>query len=174
MAISLIAAMDKNRLIGKGNELPWHIPNDFKWFKEKTKGKPVLMGRKTFESIGNPLPERRNVVLSRDTSYRVDNSSKTGKRYTDFVYTDHDLEHALRNWSYKTELMVIGGAELYRAAMPFADKMYITRIDAEFKGDVFFPEYEDDWKIIWQQRDCDKNYSFEFQILVPNEGASHE
>ncbi len=136
--ISVIAAMSENRVIGKDNKLPWYIPEDLAWFKEKTRGKPVIMGRKTHESIGKKLPGRLNIVISRDKDYV--SSCK-------YVYIHNSLEDAIKKYEGLDELMIIGGSELYKVAIPLADRMYLTRIGASFEGDTFFPEYdESEWE----------------------------
>jgi dihydrofolate reductase len=136
--ISLLFAMDKNQVIGANNDLPWHLPNDLKFFKEKTTGNTIIMGRKTFDSIGRALPNRRNVVLSRQ---KVE--LPTG------VELIHDVDTIL-NWDKDhpgEELFVIGGGGLFKQILPHADRMYVTLIDEEFDGDVFFPEFSlGDWK----------------------------
>jgi len=132
--ISVIAAMSENRVIGKDNKLPWYIPEDLAWFKEKTRGKPVIMGRKTHESIGKKLPGRLNIVISRDKDY-----ISTIK----YVYTYNSLEDAIKKYEGLDELMIIGGSELYKVAIPLADRMYLTRIGASFEGDTFFPAYDE-------------------------------
>ena len=127
--ISFIFAMDRNRVIGKDNQLPWHLPNDLKFFKETTHGHAVIMGRKTHESIGRPLPERRNLVLTTQQGYEAPGC---------------EVVHAVDELPLDTaeELFVIGGAEIYRALLPVADRLYVTHIDAEFEGDAFFPEID--------------------------------
>lgn len=129
--ISLIAAIGKNNELGKGNTLLWHMPADMKYFRETTLLHPVVMGRKTFESIGRPLPNRRNIVITRDLNYK-----KEG------VEIVHSLNEALDLFpDQKEEIFMIGGAEIYRQVMPIADKLYITHIKAEDKNaDAFFPE----------------------------------
>ena len=146
MIISLIAAMDKNRVIGKNNTLPWSMPADLKRFREITKGKPVIMGRKTFESIGRPLPDRLNIVMTRDKNYRAKGCVMV-----------HSVEEAIAAAGDAAEIMVIGGAEIFGQFLPLADKMYLTIIDAEFEGDTFFPEYDPkEWKkITWQEFPAD-------------------
>lgn len=131
MVISLIAAIGKNNELGKGNTLLWKLPADQKYFKEKTSGHPVIMGRKTFESIGKPLPNRRNIVITRDTNY-----SREG------IEIAHSLSDALEMLkNTKEEIFVIGGAEIYKQTFPIADKLYVTHIDAGDKeADAFFPE----------------------------------
>ncbi len=132
MKITLIAAMDRNQLIGKDNDLPWHLPADLKFFKQQTTGKTLLMGRKTCESLPFALPNRRNIVLSRNQNFSRDGFE---------VIESLDL---ITNCQ---ELMVIGGAKIYEFMLPYATHMIITRIDAEFEGDTHFPSV--DWKN-WQ------------------------
>lgn len=135
--ISLIAAIGKNNELGKGNTLLWHLPADLKHFKEITTLHPVIMGRKTFESIGHPLPNRRNIVITRNLNYKKDLPAEAGG--VEFVYS---LNEALDLFGDQNEeIFIIGGGELYKQTMPIADKLYITRIDAENKdADTFFPE----------------------------------
>lgn len=132
--LSLIAAMDENGLIGAGRGLPWHLPNDLKYFKRMTLGKPILMGRKTWETLDKPLPQRLNLVMTRDTAYHVDGAK--------IVRT---LEGAMRLAKADgfEELMVVGGAEVYALALPQADTLYLTRIQGRFEGDTWFPHV--DW-----------------------------
>lgn len=128
--LSLIWAMDEQGLIGAGNALPWRLPADMRWFRRHTLGKPVLMGRKTFESIGRPLPDRRNLVLS----HRLD--ALPGCEIV------RSLE-AARRLAGDAELMVIGGAQVYALALPAAERLYLTRVHGVFEGDAFFPPV--DW-----------------------------
>ena len=135
--ISLIWAMDKNRLIGNGLKLPWRLPADLAFFKQKTFGKPIIMGRKTYESIGKPLPGRKNIILSRNPSYHPEGT-----------YTAANVSEAVKLADYD-EAFVIGGAEIYSLFLPVAGRLYITRIHAEFTGDIYFPNYpESDWILI--------------------------
>lgn len=131
--LSLIAAMDRNRLIGCENQLPWHLPADLQHFKKVTMGKPVLMGRKTWESLGRPLPGRLNITISRNPDYQPDGT----------VVVD-SLEAAITAAGEADEIMIIGGANLYQQALPHVDRLYITRVEAEFEGDAWFPEINDD------------------------------
>ncbi|WP_421159670.1 type 3 dihydrofolate reductase [Aeromonas dhakensis] len=139
MMISMIAAMAHDRVIGLDNQMPWHLPADLAHFKRVTLGKPVLMGRKTFESIGRPLPGRRNLVISRNLDYRAD-----GVEVIDSV----DAALALLG-SNVAELMVIGGGHLYGQLLPRADRLYLTRIDLAVEGDTRFPAFDEgDWSCI--------------------------
>ena len=135
MNISIIVAMATNRVIGHENRLPWHLPADLQHFKRITMGKPILMGRKTWESIGRPLPGRTNIVITRDVSYSADG-----------CVVVHSLDAALEAARDNDEIMVIGGAEFYRQVLPRASTLYLTLVDGEFEGDAFFPEIdENEW-----------------------------
>lgn len=131
--ISLIVAMSENRVIGVNNSLPWSIPEDLKRFKLITLNHPILMGRKTFESIGRTLPKRTNIVITRDRSYRVEGGAVC-----------FSLEEALE-WARRSpgseEIFIIGGAEIFRQAMPLAHKIYLTEVQWPFEGDTFFPDF---------------------------------
>lgn len=133
MIISLITAMDRNRLIGSNNQLPWHLPADFAHFKSVTMGKPVIMGRKTYESIGKPLPGRTNIVLSRDPDIRYEG-----------VACVSSFEQALLLVADVEEVMIIGGSTIYEMLLPRANRLYLTYVDAEFEGDAWFPEFDTD------------------------------
>ena len=130
MAINLIVAHGTNREIGYNNKLLWHVPSDLKRFKQITSGHIIVMGRKTFESIGYALPNRTNIVLTRDTSFTSPN-----------IVTQHSTDSILRLSQHK-EIFIIGGPEVYRAFLPFANGLYITKIIGDFKADTYFPEYE--------------------------------
>lgn len=126
----MIAAMAADRVIGLNNQMPWHLPADLQHFKKVTLGKPVLMGRKTYESIGRPLPGRRNVVVSRQLS--------PANSPVEWVSS---IEQALLLLSEQPEVMIIGGAEIYRQCLPLAQRLYLTEIALETAGDAFFPDY---------------------------------
>lgn len=143
MKLSLIAAAANNNVIGRNNELPWHLPQDLKYFKSVTLGKPVIMGRKTFESIGKPLPGRTNIVITRQSDWQ-----HAGVLVASSVQDALELAENFRNELGQTadEVMVIGGAEIYRCALPLANKVYLTRIDEDIVGDAWFPQLPDaDW-----------------------------
>lgn len=153
MIISLIAAMGRNHVIGKDNSLPWKLPGDMKRFKELTVGKPVIMGRKTFESIGRPLPNRTNIILTRDRNYKAAG-----------CVVAHSLNEALEAAKGK-EIMVAGGEQIFREFLPKADKMYLTFIDKDFEGDAYFPKYnENEWKEI-RKEGHSNDYSYTFVDL---------
>lgn len=162
LTLSLIVAMARNRVIGRDNALPWHLPEDLKYFKAVTMGKPILMGRKTFESIGRPLPGRLNIVITRDPGWQHPG-----------VAVASSLEHALEQAALEPdaraagEVMVIGGEQIYRAAIEKADRLYITRVEAEVAGDAFFPEYDEGtWREIKrQQPEQQGDTPYFFQVL---------
>ena len=129
--VSLVVAMARNGVIGRDNALPWRLPEDLRRFKAATMGKPILMGRRTFDSIGHPLPGRLNLVLTRDHTW-----SAPG------VLVVHSLEQALAQSAGAEELMVIGGADVYRLALPYTQRIYLTRVDAQVPGDTYFPTLE--------------------------------
>jgi len=129
MTLSLIVAVDENNGIGKDNKLPWHLPADLKHFKALTTGHPIIMGRKTFESIGKALPNRRNIVISRQTDYVAEGVSVVSS-----------LDEAFRICKTDDESFVIGGAEIFKYALPLANILYLTVIHHEFNADTFFPE----------------------------------
>jgi dihydrofolate reductase len=141
MIISIIAAMDRNHLIGNNNQLPWHLPADFAHFKSVTMGKPIVMGRKTFESIGKPLPGRTNIVLSRNPDIRFEG-----------VVCVSSIEVALAAVPDAEELMVIGGSTVYEMLLPQVNRMYFTYVDAEFEGDAWFPEFDES---LWLETDSE-------------------
>ncbi|MGG0187742.1 dihydrofolate reductase [Bacillus rhizoplanae] len=137
--ISLLVAMDKNRLIGKDNQLPWHLPADLAYFKKVTMGHPIIMGRKTFESIGRPLPGRTNIILTRNKNYEMEGC--------EVIHSIDDVQKM--DEQMNEEIFVIGGAEIFKEVLPFADRLYITKIEEVFEGDTFFPEINyDEWKEI--------------------------
>lgn len=129
LKIHAIVAMDPSQVIGYGNELPWHLPEDLKQFKQRTTGHTIIMGRKTFDSIGRPLPNRRNIVLTRQA---INISG---------VEVIHDLCE-LRELKHNGTLFIIGGAEIYRLALPYCHGIYLTRLKQEYNGDVYFPDFE--------------------------------
>ncbi|MCY7388891.1 MAG: dihydrofolate reductase [Burkholderiales bacterium] len=131
MRISLIVAMAKNRVIGSKNKMPWHLPADFAYFKKMTTGHPVIMGRKTFESIGHPLPGRRNIVISRNATMHADGVEIMAS-------LEQAFDACLRS-AANLEAYVIGGATIYMDALPRADRILITEVDASPDGDIFFP-----------------------------------
>ena len=155
--ISLVAAMAKNKVIGKDKKMPWHLPADLAHFKKVTLGKPIIMGRKTFESIGKPLPGRRNLVVTRQ-AIQFDDCEMFSS-----------LEAALHTVADEIEIMIIGGGNLYRQALPRADRLYLTFIDLAVGGDTFFPDWdEQEWQEVSNEKydSNEKNpYAYRFVVL---------
>lgn len=157
MRISLIVAASANDIIGAGGALPWHLPDDFRWFRAQTMGKPIAMGRKTWESLGHPLPGRQNIVITRDRGYTA-----TGAEVVD------SPEAAVRIAGDAPELMVIGGGEIFRAVRSQASRLYLTRVDATVEGDTHFPPPDPArWKLVSCEShaaDLRHAHAFEFRI----------
>jgi dihydrofolate reductase len=157
--ISIIVAVSENGVIGRGGDLPWHLGNDLRRFQQLTMGHTVIMGRRTWESIGRPLPGRRMVVISRRPDFRVDDSD---------VRVVSSLDDALRVAASANddEAFVIGGAELYRAALPRANRLYFTRVHAEVAGDTFFPVVSwKDWRLV-ESRACDADQKNDYPHML--------
>ncbi|RYY39930.1 MAG: dihydrofolate reductase [Chitinophagaceae bacterium] len=156
MMLSLLVAAAQDNVIGKDNQLPWHLPGDLKYFKNLTWGMPILMGRKTFESIGKPLPGRHSIVITRNTGW-----SHPG------VEVVHSVEAAVEAAQQRQvkELFLIGGAEIFRAALPKAQRVYLTRIYQRYDGDAFFPELGPEWKLVKEHvvdaQDATPRHSFQ-------------
>ena len=147
MVISIIAAVSENNVIGNNNTLIWHLKEDMKYFKEKTSGHHIIMGRKTFESIsgGKPLPNRISIVITRDKNYERDG-----------IIVCHSLDEAIDKCTDENEVFIIGGGQIYKEAIEICDNLYITKIHKDFEGDIKFPEiHENKWKLT----NCDKHYS---------------
>lgn len=160
MIISMIAAMAQDRVIGKDNQMPWHLPADFAWFKRCTLGKPVVMGRKTYQSIGRPLPGRHNIVISRDSELEIEG-----------VTTVTSIDEALQAAGEVEEVMIIGGGTIYQACLAKANKLYITYIDASVDGDTQFPAWSDEFGETYAESYAadDKNaYDMRFVVLEKN------
>jgi dihydrofolate reductase len=156
MKIILVAAYAQNRVIGKNNELVWRLPNDFKHFKDLTMGHPMIMGRKTFESLGKPLPGRTSIIITRDRQYQQEG-----------CIVVHSLEEGIAEArQLDEEIYIIGGSQIYEQALPLATKMYLTEVKASPEGDAFFPQFSTD---LWQetarksfQKDDKHDYDFDF------------
>lgn len=152
--ISIIAAISKNGVIGNNNKLLWHIPEDFARFKKITSGHPVIMGRKTFESIGKPLSNRTNIIITRDENYK-----------TEGCLVVHSLEEAIKLANGK-KIFIIGGGQIYKQAITFADKLYLTVIKKDFSGDTYFPDYSRFKKVIYKKDGKSGNLEYTFLELV--------
>lgn len=135
MKKSMIVAMAENRVIGRNNKLPWYLPNDLKYFKQTTMGKPILMGRKTFESIGKPLPGRSNIVITRNPDWCAE-----GIKVVHSLEQAFELAVSIAEIDGAEELMIIGGDQIYQTALDQMDRIYLTQVHAEVDGDAYFPE----------------------------------
>lgn len=157
MKLALIVATDKNRLIGKNNDLPWYLSADLRYFRNVTMGKPIIMGKNTHESIGRPLPGRQNIVVTNNQSYQA--------RGCTVVYS---IGEALQMVANVDEAVVMGGASLYAQLLPRADTLYLTLVDAELEGDAWFPEWcLDDWQQISREdhvKDDKNEYPYSFIV----------
>jgi len=161
ISVSLIVAVAKNAVIGLDNQLPWHIPEDLKWFKQNTMGKPMIMGRKTFESLGRPLPGRPHIVLTRDESF-----SYEGVHVVHTVESALELARSLAEAQQLSEIMVIGGANIYQQMLPLVSKIYRTLVDLEPDGDAFFHLEEGQWEVVQETKKTSKGgYFFLTQVL---------
>ena len=159
LALVVIAALDRNRAIGRGNALPWHLPDDLKRFKALTLGKPVLMGRKTAESLGRALPKRRNLVLTRSGRVPFDGMEAVASL---------DEAQALAVAYGVDELCVIGGGELYASALPLASRLHLTHVDTAVEGaDAFFPAFDAaDWRVVSREtHPMDERHAFAFEFV---------
>lgn len=154
--MSAIAAIATNRVIGHGNKLLWNIPEDMKYFREVTRGHAVVMGRKTFESIGRPLPNRLNIVITRDQNFSAEG-----------VTVCHSLEEALNFAREKEseEVFIIGGAQIYTQALPFTDRLYLTIVHKDFEGEAVFPEHKEFTNVVSQKDSRDANLEYTFLVL---------
>jgi len=156
--ISLIWAMDEQRLIGVDNRLPWKLPADMRWFRRHTLGKPIVMGRKTFDSFGGrPLPERTNIVVTRDPDYSADGAV--------VVYS---IDEALAAASSVDEVMIIGGASFYEQMLPQAERLYISQVHGQFEGDAWFPEFDmSGWhEVLREEQPVDEKNSHACSFIV--------
>jgi dihydrofolate reductase len=163
MKVALIAAFAQNRVVGINNTLPWHLPEDLKYFKRTTSGKAIIMGRKTYESIGRPLPNRTNIVVSRNPDFTAEG-----------IVTVTTLEAAIKHAESVNlingidEVMIIGGAAIYEASLPMADRLYLTHVHAEVKGDAYFPEVDfSDWNEVGREdfsKDNSNPFDYSFSV----------
>ncbi|MFC4404401.1 dihydrofolate reductase [Gracilibacillus xinjiangensis] len=142
--ISLLFAMDRDRVIGKNNDLPWHLPNDLKFFKNLTMNQSIIMGRKTLDSMNGPLPKRENIVLTRDTNFNPPNCK--------VIHSIEDLQELI-NENKEKEWFVIGGENVFKQVLPIADRIYMTFIDQSFGGDTFFPEFDQSEWIVTSEKE---------------------
>lgn len=158
--ISFVVAMDQNRVIGKDNDIPWHLPEDLKFFKRVTMGHPIVMGRKTYESIGKPLPGRENIIVTRNKDYEAEG-----------CIILHSIDE-LKKWideNKPEEVSIIGGAQLFKDTFPIADRLYITEIHHEVEGgDTFFPEFpESEWTLTSKEKGIkDEKNPYDYYFTV--------
>ncbi|MBE8719493.1 dihydrofolate reductase [Sphingobacterium pedocola] len=157
LKLTLIVAAAENNAIGKGNKMPWHLPGDFKYFKKNTLDHSIVMGRKTFESIGKALPERRNIVITRDLNYKAKD-----------IDVANSLEEVLTYCRDEREIFIIGGAEIYRQTLPLAQKVLLTRVHTTVDGDAFFPALiPTAWKLISSETyQKDEKHAFDYSFEV--------
>lgn len=154
--VRLVVAVAQNGVIGKDNTLIWHLPADLKWFKQATVGHPIIMGRKTFESIGRPLPNRRNIVVTRDASYTREGIETAGSP-----------QAALALCTGEERVAVVGGGEIYRMFMDVADELYYTQVHATFEGDTHFPAIGPEWENVFEEyHGTDEKHKFPFSFFI--------
>ena len=160
MKISLIAAMANNRVIGLEGKMPWHIPLDLKRVKSLTLGKAIIMGRKTFDSIGKALPGRHNIVITRQTEVKLAGA---------IIVNDLDQALAAARQYQSEEAIIFGGAQIYKLAMPKVEIMYLTRIDKDFAGDTFFPAWDDaEWQVVSSEDHIGDDFIYHFITVRRN------
>ncbi|MCA9370580.1 MAG: dihydrofolate reductase [Candidatus Peregrinibacteria bacterium] len=166
MQIALIVAASDNNVIGRDNTLPWHLPDDLKFFKQMTDGHPLIMGRKTFESLPGVLPNRRHIVVTRDRSYNAEGAEEASSLDEAIMFAGQGND--------REQIFVIGGGEIFRQAMDRADTIYLTRIHAQVEGDVFFPEIDETvWDLV-ESKDhpADEKHKFSFTFQTYRKTSS--
>jgi len=159
MKISLIAAASENNVIGKDNTLPWDLPDDLQHFRSITQGHPIILGRKNYESIGRPLPNRRNIIVSRQEGLQIEGCD---------VVPSVEAAIELAKETEQEESFIIGGGQIYALALPLADRIYLTRVHAEVEGDVFFPEIkEEEWEeVSREEHPADEKHAYAFAFIA--------
>lgn len=157
LKITFIVAATENNVIGKGNKMPWHLPNDLKYFKKNTLEHSVVMGRKTFESLGKPLPDRRNIILTRDMTAKSDD-----------IDIANSFQEVLNYCRDEREIFIIGGGEIFKQTLPFADKILLTRLHTTIDGDAYFPELpENEWTLESEDKhEKDEKHAFDYSFQV--------
>lgn len=159
MKLSLIVAASENNVIGKDGDLPWNLPDDLQYFKNTTKGYPIIMGRKNFESIGRVLPGRKNIIITRQSNYAVEGC--------DVVHSLEDAITIASATNAADEVFIIGGGEIYKQALPLVDTVYVTRVHAEIDGDVFFPKLGEQWQqVSAEHHEIDEQHKYSFTYFV--------
>lgn len=159
MRISLIAAMDENRVIGKDNDIPWRIPRDWEYVRQVTSGHSIIMGRKNFQSLGKALKNRRNIVLTRNENLKFEGCEMA-----------HSIEEVFEQCRDEEEIFIFGGEGIYRLFLPYVEKMYLTKVHHEFEGDTFFPEIDySNWEEVSVKkgvRDEQNLYEYDFHVYI--------
>lgn len=155
--VSAIVAAAENNAIGKNNQLLWHLPNDLRFFKRTTLGHPVVMGRKTYESVGKPLPNRHNIIVTHQPDYTVVGAEVV-----------HSLHEALSLCVGKAEVFIVGGAEIYKQALPILGRIYLTRVHADVAGDTFFPDFDErEWVLVSEEsHPADDRHAYAYTFMV--------
>lgn len=155
--LTMIAAAAENNALGKENDLVWHLPDDFKRFKKLTTGHHIIMGRKTFESFPQPLPNRTHIIITRNKDYKAEGAVVV-----------HSLERAIEIAKGDSQPFIIGGGEIYKLALPYSDKIELTRVHSDFKADTFFPEIDEkEWKLVNEEfHPTDENHKYAFTYLT--------
>ncbi len=155
--VSAVVAAAENNAIGRDNQLLWHLPNDLRFFKHTTTGHAIIMGRKTYESVGRPLPNRRNIIVTRQAGYTAEGA--------DVV---HSLAAALESCAAAEHVFVVGGAEIYQQALPVTDRVYLTRVHVSLPGDSFFPQLdEQDWKLVSEDHHpADNRHAYGYTFMI--------
>ena len=156
MTVSLIVALSENNVIGKGNTLPWRLSADLKRLKGLTMGHHIIMGRKTWESLGRPLPGRKHVIITRSKDYEVEGATVV-----------HSIEEALEASKGDDQVFIFGGGEIFKMALPFVEKIYMTRVHKHIEGDAFFPKLDDgDWKeILREDHRADEKNEYDYSFI---------
>lgn len=165
--LSMIIAAAENRVMGKDNQMPWHLPNDLQYFKRSTMGKPMIMGRKTYESLGKPLPGRPHIIITRQTTYQAPNANEQVQVVTNLADAIIAAQ-ALVADTEEQEVMVIGGAEICSLAFPQTERLYLTQVHAEVDGDVYFPEFNpDEWREVSREDyQASENNPYDYSFIV--------
>lgn len=165
--ISMMIAAAENRVMGKDNQMPWHLPNDLQYFKKCTMGKPMIMGRKTYESLGKPLPGRPHIIVTRQENYQAPNANEQVQVVTNLADAITAAEALAAN-TEEQEVMVIGGAEICALAFPSTDRLYLTQVHAEVEGDVYFPEFDqNEWhEVTREDHSASDNNPYDYSFVV--------
>lgn len=157
--INAIAAIgQKNRVLGNKGQIPWYIPEDFAHFKKTTMNHPIIMGRKTFETFKNPLPGRTHILITRDPDYKTPEGVLLASNIEDAIELAKQQPGA-------EEIFIIGGGQIYEQAQPFVERLYLTLVEGDFEGDVFFPSYNEFTKLVSEIKSKDENFKFKFLVL---------